>query len=685
MPPDSDGTYKSQKEQLQLLDTVKCIKTSLTSIVDQNKINDLCDNLFVNTFNVDNIECTPNKYILQKFLPVLEDIVHRVNVIKYHAYNFIRLFVLYEYENFNTITVIDEKYVLLVMKIVSLRTNKSGRQSMDKELEIKITDFFNNVYSNTINVDQLVYDDKLCFILHYEALDIIKNIETNISEHFTDKLNQLINLKYKIKKLVKNAKNIKIEDLKNMLIKEYYKILKVIKEDIHTKREKIESNILQDFIKDVQYNGLPNRPINKNVSYDVKINPQEYLKHYIWINKELENMSTSENELRLYNVTPLSLSLIPKHITIDTPSLINILLEYGVSDALKNVNKCKQEMWSLIFNLDAKIFKKNGYAFNNMIKTDGISCSIIFAKNEYIKNGQLKKINIGTAKKMKTLREVIENAYIEENIDKIKENYATTDPNFGNMLNMIGKNNKRIRYTRNQRNNETKNKKYKMIRKSVDEKNAKIKESEDKLTKCNFKSCDFKEMVKYITIKNEIEREVKEHYRQKIYRKLKLNTYIMTQKSETEMIRKIKKEIGRPEKTTIIYGDYSGKQMKGKEPLISKRIRRCLREAKYDVYLIDEFRTSKLCNKCEHEVCGFKRIISKRPKTIGQEVELWELRRCLNLDCNVTTKKGDIKRTILNRDDNSALNMRKIVENLIKNKKRPEKYCRDCHTDKRSG
>jgi hypothetical protein len=434
----------------------------------------------------------------------------------------------------------------------------------------------------------------------------------------------------------------------------------------------------------VQNNGLPNRPINKSVSYDVKINSQEYLKHYIWINKKLEDMSTSENELRLFNVTPLSLSLIPKNITIDTPSLINILLEYGVSDALKNVNKCKQEIWSLIFNLDAKIFKKNGYTFNNMIKTDGVSCSIIFAKNEYMIDSHLKKINSGTAKKMRILREVIENAYVEENIEKIKENYATTDPNFGNMLNMIGKNNKRMRYTRNQRNNETKNKKYKMIRKSVDDKNNKIKEAGDKLTKCNFKSCDFKEMVKYITIKNGISREVQEHYRQKIYRKLKLNTYIMTQKSETGMIRKIKEEIGRPEKTTIIYGDYSGQQMKGKEPLISKRIRGCLREAKYDVFLVNEFRTSKLCNKCEHNLEKFKKNISKRAKTVGEEVELWGLLRCSNLKCKVKTKEGNFKRTIVNRDDNAALNMRKIVENLIKNKKRPEKYCRECRADKRS-
>lgn len=39
--------------------------------------------------------------------------------------------------------------------------------------------------------------------------------------------------------------------------------------------------------------------------------------------------------------------------------------------------------------------------------------------------------------------------------------------------------------------------------------------------------------------------------------------------------------------------------MKGKEPIINRRIRKIFRNNGYDVYLINEFNTSKLCNKCE--------------------------------------------------------------------------------------
>ena len=41
-----------------------------------------------------------------------------------------------------------------------------------------------------------------------------------------------------------------------------------------------------------------------------------------------------------------------------------------------------KKMWSKMFNLKAKAFKayKNKYKFANIIKTDGISCCIIFEK-----------------------------------------------------------------------------------------------------------------------------------------------------------------------------------------------------------------------------------------------------------------------------------------------------------------
>ena len=199
MQEKSDGLNVSQKILLSKFDIVKSVKVPLKNIVDNDKINNICLNMFQTHIKVDDDKFKLNKITIQNFLHILNDIIRRINVIKYHTYNFLRLFVLYEYEKFGVITEIDDKYVLLIMKIISYRNSKGGRPSKSLELENKLVDFFNNHYSKTIDKNQLVCDDRLSFALHYESLDIVKNIDVNISEHFTDHLNKYIDIYFELK------------------------------------------------------------------------------------------------------------------------------------------------------------------------------------------------------------------------------------------------------------------------------------------------------------------------------------------------------------------------------------------------------------------------------------------------------------------------------------------------------
>ena len=56
-------------------------------------------------------------------------------------------------------------------------------------------------------------------------------------------------------------------------------------------------------------------------------------------------------------------------------------------------------------------------------------------------------------------------------------------------------------------------------------------------------------------------------------------------------------------------------ETKGLEPTINKKFRRIFRNAGYEKYLINEFRTSKLCNCCHNELEKFMERPSKKPKT----------------------------------------------------------------------
>lgn len=124
--------------------------------------------------------------------------------------------------------------------------------------------------------------------------------------------------------------------------------------------------------------------------------------------------------------------------------------------------------------------------------------------------------------------------------------------------------------------------------------------------------------------------------------------------------------LGKSVNTMIIMGDYDKKDnIKGKEPTICKKFRKIFRNHKYEVYLVNEFNTSKLCNECENECETFLERISKKPKNKGKLTICWGLVRCNN-GCKL----------IHNRDKNACLNMFKIVECLFKGNRRPKKYCR---------
>jgi hypothetical protein len=111
----------------------------------------------------------------------------------------------------------------------------------------------------------------------------------------------------------------------------------------------------------------------------------------------------------------------------------------------------------------------------------------------------------------------------------------------------------------------------------------------------------------YYIEKNKLNSKLYQHYEQKLFRKLKLNRFINTQKSESKMVKNFKNKFGETTDTIIVLGDYDkgDYNMRGKEPTILKKIRRIFKNGCYKTYLINEFRTSKLCNCCNNKLEKF--------------------------------------------------------------------------------
>ena len=176
--------------------------------------------------------------------------------------------------------------------------------------------------------------------------------------------------------------------------------------------------------------------------------------------------------------------------------------------------------------------------------------------------------------------------------------------------------------------------------------------------------------MEYCIEKNNINYKLYNHYEQKVFRKLKLNRFTNIQKSESKMVKNFSNKFGEPESTIFVIGDYDkgNYNMKGVEPVICKKFRRIFKNAGYKTFLVNEFRTSKLCNCCNNELEHFLERESKKPKNKGKIEICHGLLRCQSVtpQCKI----------IHNRDKNAVQNMLNIVRSVFDTGQRPSAFCR---------
>lgn len=633
--------------------------------------------------NKDNIK---NVIKEQSILPIINDLVNRTNKIVIHSYQFLKLYFVYLYENNLPFPVLDKEYICDVFKVLTKRKCNSGgytNENMPQQLKT-LTKFYIEHYSQTICDDEILYYDKLPYILAYEAIDMITNISNNIQEHFIDYLNKYVNIIFNVKttrdEITKTNKDKTIrKQLHNQLFDEFNKV----KKDLITFGELTSNPKYHNWIKEQKQKLFPNKTQfeENNIFYELKSNSIHFLYGMFHICSELENINNNkkedEKQIRLFNVLPLRTNIIPKNICIDTCGLIQNFMGENYDSKLLGLYKKQNlyyELWNKYFQLNKKVFKKGkNYKFSFMIRSDGISCCVLFVRVD--KNGK------PLSKSFQNKNNQEENTdYIEyTNVNEIKNmKIVVADPNMSDLIYCGYKDNdgnlQTFRYTQNQRRLETCMKKYSKI-KDVNNKNTKInnetiKEIETTLSVLNSKTCNFEKFKNYCIEKNNINSQLYLHYNQAYFRKFKLNAFTNTQKSESKMVNNFKKKYGTPNKTIFVIGDYDkGKyHIKGKEPVICKKFRRIFKNAGYKTYLINEFRTSKLCNCCHNELEMFLEKPSKKPKKKGKLEICNGLLRCQSVKHN--------SEVFHNRDKNAVQNMLNIVKSIVNTGKRPEIFCR---------
>jgi hypothetical protein len=388
-------------------------------------------------------------------------------------------------------------------------------------------------------------------------------------------------------------------------------------------------------------------------------------------------------------------------------------------------------VWDNVFRLERKYFKtddkkSNKFTFNYRISTDGSSCSILLINKAFMK-GEKEIINNKEVQakphKIEKPKNYIDNPYVDnltslekQDLLKTKTNFIGIDP--GKIDLIYATNGKTIEKERNKQNWTTltvqkpvtvnysqarrrhelhisqsrkilelkKKNTYYMINqvtgeilssKIPKEGYKSVQELETELTFCNSKSCMIDDIKKYIKKKNEINSILTDFYNQKCHRNNRFKKFVLTQKSEANMINRFEETLGSPDDTIVFFGDFEQKtQMKNKDPTKGKSLRKLFTDRGYTLLLVNEFRTSCRSFIDGREMDKFQKVknptLIKLEKQLSQETndkkkeeikekisKTREIVRCHGLLREKRDQRNNKqKMTIINRDYNGSMNIR---------------------------
>ena len=561
--------------------------------------------------------------------PIINNLVFEMNDLVIHTYQFIRLYVLNCFTNNKLLPIIDETFILYCIKTLGLRDNR-GKKGKDTELLEVLDAFYKNEYQPLLNHEKTNLKNTT-FLLPYLSTQIHTSLHNNFQEHFIQHFLRFIN----------KTTNEITED-KAVLFQFKKQILEL------NETNEIFSNWKLTHLSNI----LPTE-IKKSIHYDIKVRPFEYLKGMLYMNSVLE-----KQESKLFQPLPLRNNIIPKHIIIDTASLINLFCPEKDKDGnkvkkgelLSNVKDNQNEVWCNFLDLKNKIFKNKHYQFHNQIQTDGISCCLLFIRKDLKDKKWGSRVPVLHEQDFYNIEDLS-----KEQLDTLKErNIVGCDPGKRSLVYMMDKHGNKLQYTAPQRKRESKAKTNQRILLVERERNG-IIQKETQLSFQNSKSVDYEKFKVYLVEKNKLNKETIEFYKRETWRKMKFRQYSYGKKSIDTFLNKIKETFG--ENVLIGYGNWSrSTQMKHFMPTMNKGLRKLIHK-KYDTITINECNTSKKCCDCNNDLEYYKDKEGKK-----------EFRLLICSNCVSCENKKIVFRT---RDANSSINIMKLTSCWIEKQERP--------------
>ena len=621
------------------------------------------------------IKC-PLKCVLKRYdtlHPIIENAVMDTNEIVILSYQFIRAYLLNKFNNNQELPTINKHFVLDVIKTISSPNTKRGQKTKQENIKnvsgkLDMKQYYNEEFSKLVSLNDTKkpsYSNKN-YILAITANEMITCINTNISTHFVKHLFKYINCLFKEPKSLEIKKE-KDKIKRKKLYKNLNQEIRDLKSDLINNKIENSKEEYHSWIRETKCFLFPNK-VSKSVAYDVKVNPEKYIRYSFYINKKIEELGK-----RPYQVIPQRNNIVPKNITLNSYGIVDLIddkkqtiFQYNKTELVLHAKKHQKHIWCKILKLEKKnIFKQKEYVFYNQIITDGFSCSLLFILKKYknkVFGDKLPKINSET--KFTKLEDLSKEKCDEYLTDKYK--LVSLDPGKIRPITMIDENNKFFKYTACRRRFETYTKRSSYIILQEKKKNG-IVEKETKLSIYNSRTLNQEKYKHFITNKTILNNEMKEFYQKPLFRKLAFRRFIRTKQSDVKLLNEIEntyltnEEIKQGKKIVILHGDYSRtSQMKGCISTPNIGMKKLLL-SRFDIVEINEFNTSKLYNKTLKEM---KNLSVKRKK---HKKSLHEI---------LTPKEETKCRIFVNRDTNACKNILLLGKRYLESQTRPEEFTR---------
>jgi len=624
----------------------------------------------------------------------INDLVLRINPIVIDTYQFIRLYCLHLFHNQRPIPDLDSTFISYCMMAMGERDSR-GRQPHQTDVVKELNNFYETEFQPIFNHTK--FDLKL---LTYPLSYIQQTMETcltvNVKEHFSKRLLRFINIfadKYYDEHVGSEVEH--TEEYTKTKRETIWKLKKAIMEN---KPEDVPL-CLRNWYNEYRSKLYPDN-ITKTIPYDCQVQPFRYIFHSIYMNQCYEDYNntirakmvdaspTEAKELngqiiKLFQPLSLRSSCIPKYITIDTATLINLFAEKGTKgNLLKKVSEHQEQVWMTHFKMNKKIFTSKDYVFNYTLQTDGVGVSLLFKHKTLVDKKYGSKV-----KEVDTSIPYIDDCSPEQ-LEVLKtKKIITADPGKLYLLYMMDDEGNELKYSCKQRDTESlakRNRRIKLTNKKRSVLNHQLNEScpdiialETELSSYLSNTVSIQLFKDYIKKKHEINLKVKSYYEAELNRKINWRTKVYRQKSEDKFLHRIETQFGSKEDIVVCIGDWSAKQgscIKGASTM-GVGLKRLVKK-RYTTLLLDEYNTSKKCCHCWKDISNITIDGSKKFRLLG-------CKHCRNDKEEYIGSPEDEPKSMFQsyrfftRDKNSCLNMLGIVKNMIYNKnKRPAEFIR---------